>query len=358
MINRERLVNTFFELVSIDSPSGEEGAVFQELDRRLTELGFHVQQDSYGNLIASEKGDDPLILSAHLDTVEPGRGINPRVEGDYIVSDGTTILGGDCKAGITAILEAIESIKEDGKERIPIQLAFTREEERGLLGAKNLDFTLLNGAQAVVFDGEGPANHITSGSPTYLRFDVQIKGRGAHAGVEPEKGLSAIRIAAEIISKFPQGRLDDETTFNVGIINGGSVRNAVPEVASFSGEARSFDQSKLDGVKDTIVAILSEAKQLYPDAIIEEAIGYEFQTYTISVEEAVAVRVITALSSIGLDPFLGPSGGGTDGNVFRAHGVQAVVVGMGTNAAHTVREHVEISQLIDVARFCQALLAR
>jgi tripeptide aminopeptidase len=111
-------------------------------------------------------------------------------------------------------------------------------------------------------------------------------------------------------------------------------------------------------VKENIVAVMSEARQVYPDATIEEDIGYEFETYTISAEEAVAVRVIAALSSIGLDPFLGPSGGGTDGNVFRAHGVQAVVVGMGTNAAHTVREYVEISQLTDVARFCQALLIR
>ena len=358
MINRERLVRTFFDLVAIDSPSREEEAVAQELAKRLSGLGFQVQRDAYGNLIASEEGRDPLILSAHMDTVEPGRGIQPKVEGDRIVSSGATILGGDCKAGLTAILEALESIKEQGTPRIPVELAFTREEELGLVGAKNLDFSLVHGTQAVIFDGEGPASHITSGSPTYLRFDVRVTGRAAHAGVEPEKGLSAIHIAAEIIAQLPQGRLDEETTFNVGVITGGSVRNAVPEKASFSGEARSFNQVTLGQLQRRLSQALQAARQRYPEAVIEEETGYEFETYTLNAEEPVVARVIGALGSIGLEPLLGPSGGGTDGNVFRTHGIQAVVIGMGTNAAHTVREYVEIPQLMDTARLCQALLTQ
>ena len=226
MINQERLVNAFCELVKIDSPSDEEEDVARHLTERLTELGFSVARDAHGNVIASEDGADPLMLSAHMDTVEPGRSIKPQVDGDIIRSDGTTILGGDCKAGVAAILEALESAKEDDSPRRPVQVVFTRGEEIGLVGAANLDYSMIRCKEAVVFDGNGPVNTITGASPTYMKFDVTVTGRGAHAGVEPEKGLSAIRIATEIINELPNGRLDEESTFNVGLISGGTVRNA------------------------------------------------------------------------------------------------------------------------------------
>ena len=141
MIKRDRLVKTFCDLVQIDSPSGEEGTVAVELKRRLETLGLTIVGDDYGNVIATDGGQDPLLLSAHMDTVEPGRGIKPRVEGERIVSDGTTILAGDCKAGLAVILEALESIKEDGTPRIGVEVAFTRQEETGLQGAHNLDYS-------------------------------------------------------------------------------------------------------------------------------------------------------------------------------------------------------------------------
>ena len=144
MINQERLVNSFCEMVKIDSPSDEEEAVAQYLTGRLTSLGFSVARDAHGNVIASEEGEDPLLLSAHMDTVEPGRGIKPQVKGDRIVSDGTTILGGDCKAGVSAIMEALESTKEDGSPRRSVQVVLTRGEEIGLVGATNLDYSMIH----------------------------------------------------------------------------------------------------------------------------------------------------------------------------------------------------------------------
>ena len=230
MIRRERLTDTFCDLVRIDSPSGEEEAVAQELTRRLEALGLQVSRDLHGNLLASDEGDDPLLLSAHMDTVEPGRGVAPMVEGDRIRSDGTTILGGDCKAGVAAVLEALESVHEDGTPRVPVQLVFTRGEEIGLVGARNLDFSMVRAKEAVVFDGNGPVRKVTTSSPSYIRLDVHVTGRAAHAGVEPEKGISAIKIAAEIIAGLPQGRLDPETTINIGTISGGSVRNTCPKM--------------------------------------------------------------------------------------------------------------------------------
>ena len=263
MINRERLVQTFCELVRIDSPSGEEEAMALDLEKRLRNLGLKTTRDDYGNLLANNGGLDPIILSAHMDTVEPGRGIKPEINGNRIVSDGTTILGGDCKAGVAAILEALQSIREDDIPHLPLEVIFTREEETGLVGARHLDFSKIQAKEAIVFDGEGPPSQITSASPTYIGFDIEVTGRAAHAGVEPEKGLSAIRIASEIITRLPQGRLDDQTTFNIGTIAGGSVRNAVAENTIIKGEFRSRNVETLDDIRLQISQALNEVRELF-----------------------------------------------------------------------------------------------
>ena len=281
MINQDRLVKTFCDLIQIDSPSDEEEEMAQELSRRLDALGFQVLRDAHGNLIAREEGENPLLLSAHMDTVEPGRGIKPTIEGDRIVSDGTTILGGDAKAGVAAILEGVESVVSEGLPRRPIQMAFTRGEEIGLVGARNMDYGMITANDAVVFDGNGPVNKLTASSPTYVSFEVSVTGRSAHAGVEPEKGLSAIKIASEIITELPQGRLDDETTFNVGTISGGSVRNAVPEKAVFSGEFRSVNLETLDLLQLQARGVFDQVRDRYKEAIIEDGFTVEFNTYTV-----------------------------------------------------------------------------
>lgn len=363
MISRERTVQTFCDLARIDSPSGEEEAVAQFLIARLEKLGLTVARDAYGNVIAKDgdgdnggRGGDPLILSAHMDTVEPGRGVKPSVDGERIVSDGTTILGGDCKAGVAAILEALESIAEDAAPRRPIEVALTREEEIGLVGARNLDFSMLSGTEAVVFDGEGPPSRITTSSPEYIGFDIEITGRAAHAGAEPEKGISAIRIAAEIITRLPQGRLDDETTFNVGTIEGGTVRNAVPELASVRGEFRSRSIETLDGIRLQVDDAISQVRAMHPEADISCHLETQFTAYNLMAGEPALELVKGALGKLGLTPDMQPSGGGTDGNVFRLRGISAVVVGMADHGMHTVREYVTIPDLVDAAHLCETLL--
>lgn len=356
MINRDRLVKTFTDLVQIDSPSGEEEAMAVELTRRLEALGFSVKRDAYGNIVADDGGADPILLSAHMDTVEPGRGIKPSVDGDRIVSDGSTILGGDCKCGVAAILEALESAYEDGVAHHGIEVAFTREEEIGLVGARNLDFSMLNAKEAIVFDGEGPVSQITSASPTYIGFDIEITGRAAHAGVEPEKGISAIRIAAELIVRLPQGRLDEESTFNIGTIEGGSVRNTVAETTIIRGEFRSRNLETLDDVRFQISEALKEVRGMFPEAELDDHLHTEFETYTLSSDDPATARVTDALRRLGLEPDMRPSGGGTDGNVFRLRGISSVVVGMADHGMHTVREYVIIPELVDTAHLCEALI--
>jgi tripeptide aminopeptidase len=356
MINQERLVNSFCDLVRIDSPSGEEEAVAQHLVAVLQDLGLQVARDAHGNVIAREPGDNPLLLSAHMDTVEPGRGIKPSVQGNHIVSDGTTILGGDCKAGVSAILEGLQSVQESGLAHRPVEVVFTRGEEIGLVGASNLDYSMIKATQAVVFDGNGPVNRITGASPTYMRFDIKVKGRAAHAGVEPEKGLSAIRIASEIIGELPQGRLDEETTFNVGLISGGSVRNAVPAEAAFGGEFRSRNTETFDLVKMQLLATLERVRERYREATIEEELEVMFQMYNLDPEEPIVKLVTRIMQDMALPSDIRPSGGGTDGNVLRLHGIESVVVGMSTNEMHTVDEYVVIPDLVNTARFCQQVI--
>ena len=358
MIDRDRLVKTFCDLVRIDSPSGEEDAAAIDLMERLRALGFSPVRDDYGNVVASDDGPNPLLLSAHLDTVEPGRGIEPIIDADRIVTDGTTILGGDCKAGVAAILEALTSIREDGTAHRPIEVAFTREEEIGLVGARNLDFSKIAAKEAVVFDGEGPPSQITSASPTYIGFDIEITGRAAHAGVEPEKGLSAIEIAAAIISKLPQGRLDPESTFNIGTIEGGTVRNAVPESTTVRGEFRSRNLETLDSIRLQLSETISSVRGAFPQATIEDHLHTEFETYTLTDDDPATSLVTAALRSLGLEPSMQPSGGGTDGNIFRRRGISAVVVGMADHDMHTVRESVTIPDLVDAAHLCETLLRR
>ena len=356
MPNQERLINDFCDLVRIDSPSGEEWDVALHVSDRLSNLGFQVARDEHGNVIAREDGDNPLLLSAHMDTVDPGRSIRPQVVGDRITSDGSTILGGDCKAGVAAILEALQTVHDDGRPRRPVQVVFTRGEEIGLVGASNLDFSMITSTEAVVFDGNGPVNSITGGSPTYMAFDIDIKGRGAHAGVEPEKGLSAIRIASDIIAELPQGRIDHETTFNVGTISGGTVRNAVPSEATVSGEFRSMNMESLELLRIQLVAAVNTIRGRYTEAEINENLEMMFQMYRLDPNEATAQLVTRVMRDMGLQPDIRPSGGGTDGNVFRLHGIESVVVGMSTNLMHTIDEYVVVPDLLNTARFCEELM--
>ena len=358
MIDRDRLVNAFCGLVRIDSPSDEEEDMARHLTQRLEGLGFKVERDAHGNVIASEDGDNPLLLSAHMDTVEPGRGIKPLLSGERIHTDGTTILGGDCKAGIAAILESLEAIQHDQANRIPVQVVITRGEEIGLVGAQNLDFSLIVAKEGVVFDGSGPVSKVTIASPTHIRFDVRVTGRAAHAGVEPEKGISAIKIASEIIAQLPQGRIDEETTFNVGTIAGGMVRNAVPESTSFSGEFRSRNAETLELMQNQILDTVEAARRRYPEADTHEELESQFQMYSLTEDAQIVTRVTGAIATLGMTPDLGVSGGGSDANIFNLRGTPSVVVGIGTRDMHTTREHVDVGDLVDAARFCYALLTQ
>lgn len=357
MANRERLIQSFLDLVRIDSPSGEEEAMAQETGRRLAALGAEVLRDGHGNLIARLAGSgDPFLLSAHMDTVEPGRGIRPVIDGDTIRTDGSTILGGDPKAGVTAILEALTELHEAGRGHRAVEVVLTRGEEVGLLGSRNLDYAMVTARRGIVLDGEGAVSEITNEAPAQYLIDVDITGRAAHAGVEPEKGVPAILIAAEMIVELPQGRLDRETTANIGMISGGSARNAVPERCSFRGEFRSRNPERLNEVRQEVELHIESVIARHRNARIEARVEKVFDGYRLAASHPVIKTVSEALRTMGMEPRLLPSGGATDANIFAGHGIEAAVLGMGGSNFHTTREDLSITNMVNSARFLETVL--
>ncbi len=356
MIDRDRIVQCFLDLVSIDSPSGDEDAIAAELERRFSALGLEVSQDAHGNVLGRLSGEgEPLILSAHMDTVEPGRGIRPAWDGpDIIRSDGTTILGADNKAGCAVILEVIESLREDGAAHRPIEVAISRGEEIGLVGAANMDYSRLSAKLAVVIDSGGPPTSVQGESPYSFGYRVEVHGKSAHAGLEPEKGIPAIMIAAEAVLGLPQGRIDFETTGNVGLISGGTVRNAVPDYCRVDGEMRSMEFEKVDTLVNRAKAHLGEVQGRHPGARVESSFSMGYPGYKLSDDDPAAMLLFGVLRGLGMEPDPHPVGGGTDGNVFRGHGIASVVIGRGGYNQHTKEEYLVIPEMLECARVVEA----
>ena len=357
MADRQRLTDTLIDLVRIDSPSGEEDAIDAEVSARLSALGLTVEHDSYNNIIARLDGaGEPLLLSAHLDTVEPGRGIQPQLDGDTLHSDGTTILGGDCKAGLAIVLEALACVAECGGPHRAVEVAFSRHEEGGLVGVRHMDFSLLTARTGIVFDGEGPPNRITVSAPSQNVVTAEIVGRAAHAGLEPENGLSALLVTSDILNRLPLGRIDPETTANIGRMEGGLKRNIVPERAVLDGEFRSRSNDKLAWLEGQFRKVFYDAAARYPDARISLDITNTYQAYRVGPENPTVATIGNALDTLGLSPVMDASGGGSDANVFIHRGITALPVGIGVRSFHTTWETAEIPEVLQGAEMCHAAI--
>ncbi|MGM0896544.1 MAG: M20/M25/M40 family metallo-hydrolase [Bacillota bacterium] len=367
-MSTERLVKEFKELVRIDSESFAEGPFQKELIERFKELGLDIWEDDTmaqtglgaNNFIARLDGDssiEPLFFSAHIDTVTPGQGIQPIETDGRVESDQTTILGADDKAGIAIMLELIKRLKERNVQHGPLEFILTPGEEVGLLGVKAVDMGQLHAKYGYVLDNGGPVGGIITASPTMHRLNIRVLGRAAHAGLEPEKGISAIEVAARAIARMKLGRIDEETTANIGQIHGGTAMNIVMDQLDLVAEVRSLDHRKcLDQVESIRKALEEEAGRSGAQLDFQSTqliTGYQFAP-----THPLLAHAERSLELMGRPVRFEQSGGGTDANVFNEKEKVVVNVSIGYENIHTVVEYIPIDEFEYAVEFALQLVKR
>ncbi len=366
MINKERLAETFRFLVETDSVSKEEGEICLKIQKIIESMGAETFVDlaavktgsDTGNFIAKFVGNTsapPLLFNAHMDTVEPGRKIRPILQNEIFTSDGSTILGADCKSSIAIILEVLRVLQEHNVSHGPLEIVFTVCEEIGLLGAKNLDYNLLSAKVGYALDASDIDGIITR-APSSNKLEFKVHGKDAHAGAAPEKGINAIHIAAKAIAGLELGRIDRETTCNIGVIEGGHAANIVPNLVKVQGEVRSHDESKLADKTDEIVDAFKAAVDLMTTEassngfpFLEHSVTLDFPATHILETDPVVILAKSAASNLGRNLKTKMTGGGADANIFFQRGIITGVLGTGMRDMHTTRESVSLLDMVKSA---------
>jgi tripeptide aminopeptidase len=361
----ERLLQTFLDMVRIDSPSGEEDAMRDYLIRRVEAHGLPHQTDEGGNLIVEIPGhatshDSILVLSGHMDVVPPCLGIQPNVKGEglarIISSDNTTVLGADDKSGLAPILEAVFFALENNLPRPRIRLLFTTREEVLLQGAKELSDESLKANFAVTLDHTGRQGVIINQAPAYIDFEIECRGKSVHAGIMPEQGVNAIVFASRVIERLNLGRLDEQTTCNLGFWNGGKATNIVPDVSWMRGELRGHHMPRLQQELKHIEQVLAEESASMAGTSYEWSHRLEFGEYAIDPTEPGLQHVMTAARKTGLEPELIRTNGGSDNNIFVKRGLPGVVLSAGYVDPHSLKECVSLSEMQVCTRFLLNML--
>jgi len=346
----------FLELCAIPSPPGEERAVADKVSAFLRDLGLEVDEDGAGAAIASNAGNllcrlpgrveggTPLFLCAHMDTVPPQGPLEPVVVEGVVRNAGGTILGADNKAAVVSMLEAARRIVAEGRAHAGVELLFTPKEEVGLLGASAFDHTRLEAELGYVYDQGAPIGGIVLGAPYGRTMSARFHGRAAHSGMHPEEGRSAIAAASRAIADLRLGRIDEETTANVGVISGGTARNVVPEWCTLEAEARSHDERKLADVVQEMLDTFGFAASL-ADCTVETEVSETYAGYRFRRDHQVVVLAEAALERCGYVVRPALSGGGADANVFNARGLPCLNLANGMTAIHTPDEHIAVADL-------------
>lgn len=375
MIQSERLVETFMALARIASPSRRERAVARDVAGRLQALGAAVTEDGSapatgsdtGNLVARIPGSapvPPLLLSAHLDTVEPAQGVEPVLRDGVIRSAGDTILGADDKSAVAIILEVLATLREQGIAHGPLEVVLTTCEEIGLLGAKHLDFDLVTATMGYVLDTRDP-NGLVTRAPSANRLHFKVLGQDAHAGSAPEEGINAIALAAAAIHRLPLGRLDAETTCNLGTIRGGLATNIVPPEVEVEGEARSHHEERLDSVTREMVAAFEDVAAEHRRRLgrsdlprLEHRVARDFSRFHLPEAHPVVRLAQETARSLGRALTCKTTGGGSDANVFFQRGIQVGVLGTGMRDVHTLRESIAVADMVGCAELVIGILRK
>jgi len=357
----------FLELCALPSPSGKERAVADRVGAYLVGIGLEWDEDGTaaqldgdtGNIysrLAATNGGTPIFLCAHTDTVPPEAAIDPVVGEDGIVRNASgTILGSDNKAAVAVMLEAARRIVEEGRPHAGVELLFTPQEELSLRGADAFDHTRLVATTGYVYDQGAPIGEIVLGSPHARLLDFRFHGRAAHAGMWPEEGRSAIAAASRAIADFRLGRVDEETSANVGVITGGTARNVVPEWCAFGAEVRSHDERKAIELVREMLESAAFAASL-AECEVESEVRPSFPGYRFRESDAPVRMAATALKRAGFEPSYAMSGGGADANVFNARGLSCVNLANGMMEIHTPDEHIAVADLDAMVEVTLALV--
>lgn len=367
MVDSQRLLRGFLELVQIDSETKHERNICDTLKQKLSDLGLDVVEDDSaartgheaGNIIATLKGtrsNVPMIFfTSHMDTVSPGKAIQPSIKDGYIVSDGTTILGSDDKAGLAALLEALHVLKENYIDHGDIQLVITVGEESSLTGSRAIEQTYIKADYGFALDSNGPVGDIIVAAPTQAKVKVTITGKSAHAGVNPEDGISAIQVASQAIANTPLGRIDSETTANIGQFFGGGATNVVCDRVEILAEARSLRKEKLEKQLHAMeTAFKTAAADNGATADVEVQVMYP--SYRFSEEDIVVQHAKRAIKKVGRTSRLITSGGGSDANVLSGLGIPTVNLAIGYENIHTTEERIPVQELVKTAELVVALI--
>lgn len=367
VINQERLLNEFLELVQIDSETKFEAEIAKVLKEKFTGLGVDVFEDDTtaitghgaGNLICTLKGTkegvDTIYFTSHMDTVVPGKGVKPSIKDGYVVTDGTTILGADDKTGLAVMIETVRMLKEQNIPHGTIQFIITVGEESGLHGAKALDPKLVTAKYGYALDSDGKVGNIIVAAPTQAKITAVIHGKTAHAGVAPEKGVSAITIAAKAVAKMSLGRIDDETTANIGRFEGGKQTNIVADRCDILAEARSLIPEKMEKQAQSMKeAFETVAKAMGGSAEVE--IDVMYPGFKFGEGDHVVEVARKAAAKIGRSCELLHSGGGSDANVIAGFGIPTVNLAVGYEEIHTTNERMPVEELYKLAEMVIAII--
>lgn len=366
-IENDRQISFFRKLVETDSPTGDERKICDILKQELTKLGISFFEDgagekfggTSGNLYAFIEGDkalSPILFSAHMDTVAPALNKKFILDDDgRIHTDGTTVLGSDDFAGISAIIEAVNRIKENNISHRPIELLFAVSEEVHCLGTRNFDYGRIKSKTAYVFDMEGVMGSACYAAPTIMTFKADFIGKSAHAGFAPELGIHAVKAASKAVSAIYCGKTEDECTVNIGSINGGKATNIVPDLCSVTGEIRSYNDERVtERIKETENIMQSAADEF--GAKLKFTAERGTTAYSTDLNSDVVKRFEKGCKSLDLTPVFIRSFGGSDNNIFAEHGIDGLVVSTGMNGCHTTAEWTTVDELKQASALCYALM--
>lgn len=360
LIEKSRLVNNFLEMLKQESPSYEELPMGKWLLEYFSKRGIEAYMDecaseiggNCGNIIAHVKGSSesrPICFAAHMDQVSPCNNITPKIEGDLIKTSGDTTLGGDDKAGIAAILEALEHVLESEVPHREMYLLFTVCEESGLMGVKHLDISKLKAKDVVIVDAAGPAGIIAYKAPAMRTFEVIFKGKKAHAGIEPEKGINAIKVASHAINQMHIGRIDEETTSNIGRIEGGGATNIVTDEVRFTAEIRSHSMEILECETNYLKNCCRISAGKY-NAGLEIKYDLEYPILQLSQDSYVYKLCTKAFEEEGIQPKPLMIGGGSDANILCGKGYNCAIISVGMDKVHTMEETLSIDEMVKTSR--------